>query len=171
MKKIIIGLLLISFSVCLLAKKTEDMYVMRHTNKGKLFFISENVFYSTSDNTQLPFDITYLNSSDSVSLKMSIYESSLSNVDSVALTWTGGKSICIMPNSIYKDKEKRLWIHRSECMFLFNDVVCAFAGEVAPIFTIYVGGESKTYTLPNKKWEKLQPHMNEIFMIIRSNDK
>ena len=37
---------------------------MRHTTQGSLFFISEIIFPSTDSKFSLPFDITYLNTSD-----------------------------------------------------------------------------------------------------------
>ena len=43
MKKIIFAILFLSLHVASFAIKTEDMYIMRHTTKGQLFFISENI--------------------------------------------------------------------------------------------------------------------------------
>ena len=79
---------------------------MRHTSKGQLFFISENIFHSTNRTFNLPFDITYLNSSDSVSIKMTVYNDQLTRVDSVALVTTDDRYVCPNVHSIYNEKEK-----------------------------------------------------------------
>lgn len=147
------------------------MYVMRLTNKGKLFFIYENSFNQVDGKLQLFFDVTYLNTNDSASIKMTIYESSLVDVDSIALSWDNNRIICAEPSLIYKEKKNKLWEHRYDCMFLYHNIMSAFICEKAPKFTIYVGNNMKQYTLSDKEWKKLHMHMSDIFMIIQSNVK
>ena len=121
MKKIIFAILFLSLHIASFAKKTEDMYVMRHTTQGQLFFISENIFPSTDRTFELPFDITYLNSTDSVSIKMTVSSNTLTHVDSVALIQSGKRYVCPMAHSIYKEKDKKNWVHRCDCAFSYKD--------------------------------------------------
>ena len=56
MKKTILAISLLLFmSVSSFAKKTEDMYVMRHTTQGQLFFITENIFNKSLKTPQKPW--------------------------------------------------------------------------------------------------------------------
>ena len=120
MKKIFFAIFLLCLHIPSFAKKTEDMYIMRHTSKGQLFFISENIFHSTNRTFNLPFDITYLNSSDSVSIKMTVYNDQLTRVDSVALVTTDDRYVCPNVHSIYNEKEKKFWTHRCDCAFSYK---------------------------------------------------
>lgn len=61
MKKLIVAFAWLAASLSIYAEKTEDMYVMRHTTQGQLYFISEIIFPATDSKFSLPFDITYLN--------------------------------------------------------------------------------------------------------------
>ena len=152
----------------LMAEKTEDMFVMRHSSEGNLFFIRPNTFYSTNNKTELNFDITHLNTTDTASIKMTVYETTLVNVDSVALICEAKRYVCDTVVSIYKEKENKLWIHRCDCVFPFQAVKQAMIGEKAPTIVIYTNRSTLSYTLTAQKWAKLCPHMRDIFMIIDS---
>ena len=149
-----------------LAEKTEDMYIMRHTSQGQLFFISENTFPSTNRKFELPFDITYLNTTDTVSIKMTVYSESLTHVDSVALVTMEDRYVCPMVHSIYKEKENKYWIHRSDCAFSYEATKKSMVQPISPEMVIYTAAGTQTYAMPQKQWQKLQPHLVEIFMLI-----
>lgn len=142
------------------------MYVMRLTTEGQLFFIRPNTFFSDHKKTEFSFDITHLNTTDTASIKMTVYESSLVNVDSVAILCDGQRYICNTPMSIYKEKEKKHWVHRCDCIFPFKEVKLAMIADQAPTFVIYTNKSTLFYTLPQNNWKKLQPHFCDIFMII-----
>lgn len=169
MRKIVIGLLLALITLPCMAYKTEDMYIMRLLEDGKLYFISENIFESNDVTHTLPFDITYFTASDSVSIKMSVYDDVLSIIDSVALLWDDQRVVNTQPISIYKEKEKKRWVHRCDCAFSYQVTKQAITNKTAPSFVIYTSNGAITYTLATKKWEKLVPHLREIFMIIDSS--
>lgn len=154
------------FCLASYAEKTEDMYIMRHIASGQLYFISEITFPSTDSKLVLPFDITHLNSTDSVSIKMTVYENSLTNVDSVALVSENAKVVCPLVNSIYKEKEKKLWVHRSDCTFSYQDTKQTFVQPTPPQIIVYTAAGAHTYAMTQKNWEKILPNIHEIFMII-----
>lgn len=160
------ALFLLCLSVSSFAEKTEDMYVMRHTTQGELFFISENIFPSTDSNFKLPFDITYLNISDSVSIKITAPSSSLTNVDSVALILEDERYVCRVVKSIYKEKEKKHWIHRCDCAFDYDEIKKSFTHSISPQIAVYTSAGVQTYAMPKKRWQALQSHLVEIFMLI-----
>ena len=89
MKHFLLGLFFCIMTTPLFAEKIEDMYVMRHTQEGQLFFIRPNTFFSADHKTEFSFDITHLNTTDTASIKMTVYESTLVNVDSVAILCDG----------------------------------------------------------------------------------
>ena len=149
-----------------LAEKTEDMYIMRHTSQGQLFFISENVFPSIDRKFSLPFDITYLNSADSVSVKMTVPSHTLTTVDSVALIVDDEVYMCPLVKSIYKEKEKKNWIHRCDCVYSYTAVSKSLTHATPPQFVVYTAAGVQSYEMPIKQWQKLQPHLVEIFMLI-----
>lgn len=166
MKKLILGLLLSMYCVASFAEKTEDMYIMRHLTSGQLYFISEIIFPSTDSKLVLPFDITYFNTSDSASIKMTIYENTLTDVDSVALLLEDARYVCPTVHSIYKEKEKKLWVHRSDCAFSYHATKLAMIQPTPPQIIVYTAAGEHTYAMTSKNWQKLQPHLQEIFMII-----
>ena len=167
MKKTILAISLLLFmSVSSFAKKTEDMYIMRHTTKGQLFFISENIFPSTDRKFELPFDITYINSSDSVSIKMTVPSNTLTHVDSVALIQSGKRYVCPMVHSIYKEKDKNIWVHRCDCAFTYTATKMCLIHPTPPQIVVYTTIGTHTYAMPQQQWNKLVPHLQEIFMLI-----
>ena len=105
---------------------------MRLTTQGQLFFISENIFTSTDRKFELPFDITYLNSTDSVSIKMTVPSLTLTRVDSVALVLEDEAYMCPVVYSIYKEKDKKQWIHRTDCTFRYEAVKKSMIQPTAP---------------------------------------
>ena len=166
MKRLIFGLFLLSIFIPSFAEKTEDMYVMRLTTQGQLFFISENIFPSTDRTFNLPFDITYLNTTDSVSIKMTVSSHSLTQVDSVSLVLQDEEHMCPMVNSIYNEKEKKHWIHRCDCAFTYEAVKNSMTQSAPPQIVVYTAAGTHTYAMSQKQWQKLQPHLVEIFMLI-----
>lgn len=166
MKKLFLSIFLLCLYIPSFAKKTEDMYIMRHTTRGQLFFISENVFPSTNQTCELPFDITYLNSTDSVSIKMTVYNNTLTHVDSVALVLPNKRYVCHKIHSIYKEKEKKLWAHRCDCAFSYTIAKMCMIQSTSPQIVVYTTTGTNTYTMPQQQWQRLQPHLVEIFMVI-----
>ena len=166
MKKSILAILLLCLCVSSFAKKTEDMYIMRHTTQGQLFFISENIFPSTDRKFELPFDITYINSSDSVSIKMTVSSNTLTHVDSVALIQSGKRYVCPMAHSIYKEKDKKNWIHRCDCAFSYTDTKMCMIHPTPPQIVVYTTTGMHTYAMSQQQWKTLVPHLQEIFMLI-----
>lgn len=169
MRKLLIALFLFVSTLPSFAYKTEEMYIMRLLESGKLYFISENIFESVNSNLKLPFDITHLSTTDSVSIKMSVYNESLTSVDSVAILCGEHMYTCQNPAAIYKEKEKKLWVHRYDCKAPYTFVKQSLTGEFAPKIVIYTTDKTVTYTLSSNKWKKLSPHLREIFMIIDSS--
>jgi hypothetical protein len=171
MKKLIVALALLSISISTFAEKTEDMYIMRHTTQGHLFFISEIIFPSTDSKFSLPFDITYLNTADSLSIKMTVPHHTLTNVDSVALVLQDDRYVCPMVNSIYKEKEKKHWIHRCDCAFTYEATKKCFVQPAAPQIVVYTPVGQQIFTMPEKKWQALHQHLVEIFMLIDASKR
>lgn len=169
MRKLLIGICIFVNILPTLAYKTEDMYIMRLLESGKLYFISENIFESIDSNLKLPFDITHLSTTDSVSIKMSVYNEVLTSVDSMAIVWDDHRFVCQQPAAIYKEKEKKLWVHRYDCKAPYSDIKQSLTSESAPKFIIYTTDKASTYTLSTNKWKKLSPHIREIFMTIDSS--
>ena len=171
MKKIFFTLLMVCLHISVFAEKTEDMYIMRLTTQGQLFFISENIFTSTDRKFELPFDITYLNSTDSVSIKMTVPSLTLTRVDSVALVLEDEAYMCPVVYSIYKEKDKKQWIHRTDCTFRYEAVKKSMIQPTAPQIVVYTEAGTQYYTMPQALWQKLQPHLVEIFMLIDASKR
>ena len=144
---------------------------MRLTTQGQLFFIAENIFTSTDRKFELPFDITYLNTTDSVSIKMTVPSPTLTRVDSVALIVDDEVYMCPMVNSIYKEKNKKQWIHRCDCTFSYEAVRNAMVQPTSPKFVVYTAAGEQSYLMPQAQWQKLQPHLVEIFMLIDASKR
>ena len=166
MKRILIGIFCILSFTSVFAQKTEDMYVMRHSSDGLLYFIRPNLFYSSDSKTELSYDITHLNTTDTASVKMTIYETALIHVDSVAIVSNGARFLCDDVVSIYKEKNRKLWEHRYECPFPYEAVKSAMTAEQAPTVIVYTNKSTSSYTMAAKKWAKLSSCFSEIFMLI-----
>lgn len=148
------------------------MYIMRHTTQGQLFFISENIFPSTNSKFSLSFDVTYLNSSDSVSIKMTVPCHVLTTVDSVALVLEDDRFVCPVVKTIYMEKEKKHWIHRCDCAFTYEAAKNTFTQPaMSPQVVVYTAAGTQTYAMPAKKWQALHQHLLEIFMIIDASKR
>ena len=171
MKKILLTLLIVCLHISVFAEKTEDMYIMRLTTQGQLVFIAANIFTSTDRKFELPFDITYLNTTDSVSIKMTVPSPTLTRVDSVALIVDDEVYMCPMVNSIYKEKNKKQWIHRCDCTFSYEAVRNAMVQPTSPKFVVYTAAGEQSYLMPQAQWQKLQPHLVEIFMLIDASKR
>jgi hypothetical protein len=166
MKRILVGIFCILSVTSVFAQKTEDMYVMRHSEEGQLYFIRPNQFYSTDSKAELSYDITYLNTRDTASVKMTIYETTLVNVDSVALVSNGARFLCDDVASIYKEKDNKRWVHRCDCSFAYNELKLAMTAGQAPTVIVYTNKSTLSYSMVANKWTKLRPRFSDIFTLI-----
>ena len=166
MRNLFLSLLFCLLTCQLFAQKTEDMYVMRLSQEGSLFFIRPNTLNGTINKANLQFDITHLNSTDTASIKMTTYENTLLNIDSVALLAGDSRYVCNAVIPIYKEKENKSWVHRSDCAFPYRAVKEIMISEEAPTVMVYTDKGTSSYTLAASKWKNLRTHMLEIFMII-----
>lgn len=166
MKKIFIFIFSIIYSLTF-AAKTEDMYLMRKTDSGNLFFIFENSFSSSNSRTPLLFDMTYLDLCDTISIKMTITIPTLTDIDSVRLSWNDDSYTINTPYVIYKEKDNKQWTNRLDCVFPYFVVEQAFTNNICPIFTIYTSIDTITYSISEYRWSKLSVHFYEIFKTIQ----
>ena len=142
------------------------MYVMRYGPDGLLYFIRPNQFYSSDSKTELSYDITHLNTTDTASVKMTIYETTLVRIDSVAIVSNGARYLCDDVVSIYKEKNNKRWEHRCDCPFPYQVVKSAMTAEQSPTVIVYTNKSTLSYTMAANKWERLLPHFSDIFMLI-----
>ena len=73
--------------------------------------------------------------------------------------------------SIYKKKEKKLWIHRSDCVFGYDEIQKCFTQSASPQIVVYTEVGVQTYAMPKKKWQTLHQHLLEIFMLIDASKR
>ena len=166
MKRILVGIFLILSVTSVFAQKTEDMYVMRHSSDGQLYFIRPIMFSSADSKAELSCDITHLNTKDTASVKMTIYETTLVRIDSVALVSNGARFLCDDVVSIYKEKDKKLWVHRCDCPFPYPVVKLAMIADQAPTIIVYTNKSTLSYTMAANKWAKLRLRFSDIFLLI-----
>lgn len=166
MKRILVGIFLILSVTSVFAQKTEDMYVMRHSSDGQLYFIRPIMFSSADSKAELSCDITHLNTKDTASVKMTIYETTLVRIDSVALVSNGARFLCDDVVSIYKEKDKKLWVHRCDCPFPYPVVKLAMIADQAPTIMVYTNKSTLSYTMADNKWAKLRLRFSDVFLLI-----
>ena len=166
MKRILVGIFLILSVTSVFAQKTEDMYVMRHSSDGQLYFIRPIMFSSADSKAELSCDITHLNTKDTASVKMTIYETTLVRIDSVALVSNGARFLCDDVVSIYKEKDKKLWVHRCDCPFPYPVVKLAMIADQAPTIMVYTNKSPLSYTMADNKWAKLRLRFSDVFLLI-----
>ena len=166
MKRILVGIFLILSITSVFAQKTEDMYVMRHSSDGQLYFIRPIMFSSADSKAELSCDITHLNTKDTASVKMTIYETTLVRIDSVALVSNGARFLCDDVVSIYKEKDKKLWVHRCDCPFPYPVVKLAMIADQAPTIMVYTNKSTLSYTMADNKWAKLRLRFSDVFLLI-----
>ena len=166
MKRILVGIFLILSVTSVFAQKTEDMYVMRHSSDGQLYFIRPIMFSSADSKAELSCDITHLNTKDTASVKMTIYETTLVRIDSVALVSNGARFLCDDVVSIYKEKDKNLWVHRCDCPFPYPVVKLAMIADQAPTIMVYTNKSTLSYTMADNKWAKLRLRFSDVFLLI-----
>lgn len=166
MKRILVGIFCILSAISVFAQKTEDMYVMRHSSDGQLYFIRPTLFSSADGKAELSCDITHTNTTDTASVKMTVYETTLVRVDSVALVSNGKRFLCDDVASIYKEKDKKLWAHRYDCSFPYQAVKLAMTADQAPIVIVYTNKSTLSYTMEANKWKKLRLRFSDIFILI-----
>ena len=166
MKRILVGIFLILSITSVFAQKTEDMYVMRHSSDGQLYFIRPIMFSSADSKAELSCDITHLNTKDTASVKMTIYETTLVRIDSVALVSNGARFLCDDVVSIYKEKDNKLWAHRCDCPFPYQEVKLAMIADQAPTIIVYTNKSTLSYTMAANKWAKLRLRFSDVFLLI-----
>ena len=173
MKKILLYLFVLLISLPTYGKKIENMFVMRNTTAGMLYFIKENKF-TTQDEayTSLEVDITYLERDSIVSLKMSIFGEEVKAIDSIQIAWADSKDVCQSVRIMYKDiKKKNKWENRCDCTFSYTSVRDAFTSETSPMIVLYSKNTSTTFIMNNNQWKSIYNNLNRIFYMIDVNNE
>ena len=171
MKKGILCLLSFLFSLIAYAEKLEDRYVMKTIDNGQLYFVVPYDIPSLTANTKaLSADITYLTSSDSVTMNLSVWFIDELMTDSIVLT--GATQFVIRDfKTFFIEKDRKLWIHRYSLQYPMASLAMLYAD--ANPFTIDVcfGSQRITYGYSSKQWKKEQEWMNQIIHIIATNKR
>ncbi len=173
MKKILLYLFVLLISLPMYGKKIENMFVMRNTTAGMLYFIKENKF-TTIDKayTSLEVDITYLERDSIASLKMSIFGQEIKIIDSIQIAWGDSNEVCQNVRIMYKDVKKNdKWENRCDCTFSYASVCDAFTCESSPKIVLYSKNTATTFSMNKNQWKSIHNNLSRIFYMIDANNK
>jgi len=160
-------------AVCLIsslyASSVEDKYIMKTFENGQLYFILPyDIPVQTSKAKALSADITYLTTSDSVTMNISVWTDRELATDSIALE--GGERIVIKDfQTFFIEPEGKLWLHRYSLRYPLVCLTKLYAAESPFSMIIYTREQEMAYGYSSKVWSKERAWMNKILHTIDSN--
>lgn len=172
MKKGVLCLLSLLFSVITYAEKLEDRYVMKTINNGQMYFIVPfDIPPQTAKAKALSADITYLTTSDSLIMNLSVWSSDELMTDSIILTTKNKKIVVENFRTFFIEKDDKLWLHRYSLQYPLKDLTLFYANTEPFTMDIYSGSQHITYGYSIKQWKKEQVWMNQILHTIATNKR
>lgn len=138
---------------------------------GMLYFIyPQKGFESKHNKEEFVYDITYLNSGDSVVFNFTYIDSRILQPDSLSFFSSESATPIVAPVSkIYIESSKSNWIYRYGAKFLFSEFSSHFPGSTSPVFKLYCGDEVIIIDIKDGKWKKQSGILSKIFDIIKLN--
>lgn len=169
MRKLFLLFFFFVSAFAIFAAKLENRYIMKSHKDGQLYFILPYDIPAEEKNIKnLSADITYLTSSDSVTMNISVWNENELNTDSIVLV--GEEYISITDfKTFFIEKDGKLWLHRYSFRISLEDLVALYSNQLS--FALDVHSEKQTirYLYPIKKWKSEQEWMSQILYIIKRN--
>jgi hypothetical protein len=151
------------------AQNISKYYRSNLQEKGTLYYVLPmEGFINYQDNTKFIYDITCLNSVDSVTFNFSYFDSSLLKLDSLELTGSHFKTVVYL-EKIFVDATKKQWHHRYTSRISLNDIKTFFKDNDLPIIWLQSKNKRVQLNIDNKKWIKQANIILKIIDLIQFN--
>lgn len=137
---------------------------------SKLYYITEQSLSSKSPQEKMRYDITILDSSDTVNVRFTMEKVSYQNVDSISIQygckyWTINDNIKI----IYIEPVKQKWNLRVEVCLPYILLKDLFSTNKSFIFKVFHKQSSLEFVYDKRQWSKLCEAVSRILMIVEMN--
>ena len=169
MKRILLTSIILLLSTSFYAISIEDRYVMRVVNDGQLYFILPYEIPSSAYRTKAAMaDITYLTTTDSVTMNVSVWGKDVLKADSILLITEDDRVVCDF-QTFFIEMDGKLWLHRYSLRYPYADLCRLYSSPSPFILRIYAESKEVQYTYLAKAWKKESVWMNQILQMIMSN--
>jgi len=137
---------------------------------SKLYYITEQSLSSKSPQEKMRYDITILDSSDTVNMRFTMENVSYIDIDSISIQY-GYKIWTIKKNfkTIYIEPIKQNWNLRIEVDLPYTLFKELFSTNKSFKFNVFHEQSSLEFAHSKRQWSKLYEVINKILMIIEMN--
>ncbi|HLS30904.1 MAG TPA: hypothetical protein VK021_08615 [Flavobacteriaceae bacterium] len=136
---------------------------------GTLYFIEPKEEFQNKQAKQgLVYDLTYLTSKDSISLKFTFTDKESRAIDSIRLQ-NDQNSITGSTKKLFIDLKRKTWQHRYAADFDFDNLAEFYQQAENPKIIVYYSGKSTTLSIKTRKWKKEAQVLSKIFNLIEQN--
>ena len=171
MKRFSFILLTLCCCTSIFAEKLEDRYVMKMADGWQLYYICEQEIPALERKIKpMTADFTYPTYSDSITMNISVFASDILATDSIVLAGKNRKVIRDF-KTFFIEKENKLWTHRYNMRFPFENAVQLYNDPSPYTLTVYAQGKVISYSFSPKAWQKEKDVMQQIFRIIYTNKR
>lgn len=151
------------------AQNLSKRYVASNQNEGVLYFVFPQKGYQDQNASNFIYDLTYLDSKDSMTLNFTFKSKESLVIDSLAITseTVNLKEAC---QKIYVEFAKSKWIYRNTSKVLYADIRRFFMSKEAPIIQVYCkDGSVVNFKIKQGKWGKEAPINLLILDLMEAN--
>lgn len=166
-------LLLLGLCVCALsyAVKIEDRYVMKTFDGGQIYFIEPFEVPGVAKQAKpMSADITYLTTSDSVTMNISVWTLQELSADSIVLEGSERMTFTEF-QTFFIEREKKWWLHRYSFRYPLSVLNNLYAQSVPFTLSVYSHGQAYEYAYTAKAWPKERDWLTQILHIIATNKR
>jgi hypothetical protein len=150
-------------------KVTKDYSVMQQESGALYFIYPKDGFRSDHSKSELIFDITHLDSSDSLTFNFTYIDPMLFQIDSLSVQYNDEFYISAPASKIFIEPSKSKWSYRYGAFFAFHDFDRLFDFSQSPEIKLYCGENTISLKMKQNKWKKESQLISRIFDIIRLN--
>ena len=172
MKRALLLSLILWISTIAFAVKLEDRYVMKSFDGGHIYFILPyNIAAETAKTKDLSVDVTYLTTSDSVTINLSVWSEYELNTDSIAFIEDETQIYRSDFRTFFIERDGKHWHHRYSMYAPLERFNRLYKNPNPFTLCIYAPENTLRYTNSVKMWKSEQEWMNQILHIILRNKK
>ncbi|MCX7986328.1 MAG: hypothetical protein N2662_05265 [Bacteroidales bacterium] len=142
-------------------------YTARVQENGILYFIEPKNVFKSNEN-KFFYNLTYLNSNDTIALKFFFIAKSPWKIDSFCFILPTYR-ICDKPYKLYIDFDGKNWIHRYEAHFEFDSLEKIYQFDAPPLILLRSENQTTSLKISSRKWKREASTLKKIYYIIRIN--
>ncbi len=164
-------LILVGSSAGISAQNLSKYYTSRHQPGGALYFFYPNEDFRNRDTrSDILFDFTYRQGSDSVVVNFSTFTAKPQRIDSIFFV-VDDDTTAALARQLFLDFEKKKWQNRYSAAITYEAFQAFVHAPTTPEILVSTHGHFDRYTAKPRHWRRYAEALKMVLLIIEATDQ